>query len=90
MRWVQVTSGVTLKSYTFFKPLDLSKSNSKKKTLINTNILIRIQLIIPHLLYLYLSLNPKIFDSLSLYVFLSISFSSTIVSPPWIDCTYFA
>ena len=27
-------------SYTFFKPLDLNKSNSKKKTLINTNILI--------------------------------------------------
>ena len=40
MRWVQVTPGVTLKSYTFFKPLDLSKSNGKKKTLINTNILI--------------------------------------------------
>ena len=31
MRWVQVTPGVTLKSYTFFKPLDLSKSNGKKK-----------------------------------------------------------
>ena len=27
-------------SYTFFKPLDLNKSNGKKKTLINTNILI--------------------------------------------------
>ena len=26
-RWVQVTPGVTLKSYTFFKPLDLSRSN---------------------------------------------------------------
>ena len=40
MRWVQVTLSVTLKSYTFFKPLDLSKSNGPKKTLINTNILI--------------------------------------------------
>ena len=40
MRWVQVTPGVTLKSYIFFKPLDLSRSNGKKKTLINANILI--------------------------------------------------
>ena len=31
MRWVQVTPGVILKSYTFFKPLDLSRSNGKKK-----------------------------------------------------------
>ena len=31
MRWVQVTYGVTLKSYTFSKPLDLSKSNGKKR-----------------------------------------------------------
>ena len=27
MRWIQVTPGITLKSYTFSKPLDLSKSN---------------------------------------------------------------
>ena len=27
-------------SYTFIKPLDLSRSNGKKKTLINVNILI--------------------------------------------------
>ena len=27
MRWVQVTSDVTLKSYTFFKLLDLNRSN---------------------------------------------------------------
>ena len=27
-------------SYTFFKPLDLSRSNGKKNTLINVNILI--------------------------------------------------
>ena len=30
-RWVQVTSGVILKSYTFFKPLNLSKSNGQKR-----------------------------------------------------------
>ena len=29
--WVQFTHGVTLKSYTFFKLLDLSRSNGKKK-----------------------------------------------------------
>ena len=34
IRWVQVTPGVTLKSYTFFKLLDLSKSNDKKNALI--------------------------------------------------------
>jgi len=38
MRWVQVIPGVTLKSYTFFKPLDLSRSNGKKNTFINTNV----------------------------------------------------
>ena len=42
--------------YTFFKPLDISKKKKKtnkqtNKTLINANILIRISLIIPHLLY---------------------------------------
>ena len=42
MRWIQVTPGVTLKSYTFFKLLDLSRSNDKKKTLINANILIQL------------------------------------------------
>ena len=42
-RWVQVTTCVTLKSYTFFKSLDLSRSNKKKKkTLINANILIQL------------------------------------------------
>ena len=59
-------------SYTFFKPLDLSRSNGKKKkkTLINVNILIRISLIIPHLLYFISISKPKksvIFDSLSIY-----------------------
>ena len=44
--WFQVTSNVILKSYTFSKPLDLSKSNGKKNTLINVNILISISLII--------------------------------------------
>ena len=69
-RQVQVTPGVTLKSYTFFKPLDLSRSNGKKKTLINANILIRISLIIHHLLYFISISRPKksiIFDSLSLH-----------------------
>ena len=37
---VQVTLSVTLKSYTFFKPLDLSISNSQKMIIINDNILI--------------------------------------------------
>ena len=40
MRCVQVTPSVTLKSYTFFKPLDLNRSNGQKKTSINANILI--------------------------------------------------
>ena len=80
-RWVQVTPGVTLRSYTFFKPLDLSRSNGKKKSLINANILIRISLIIPHLLYFISISKPKtmLYLTLSLYVSLSISFSSTIV-----------
>ena len=30
-RWVQVTSSVILKSYTFFKLLNLSKFNGKKR-----------------------------------------------------------
>ena len=36
-------------SYTFLKPLDLSRSNSQKKALINANILIRISFIISYL-----------------------------------------
>ena len=66
-------------SYTFFKPLDLSRSNGlkkKKKTLINANILI--SLIIPHLLYFISIFKPTksvIFDSLSLSLSLSLSFS---------------
>ena len=46
-------------SYIFFKPLDLSRSNGQKKTLINTNILIKILLIIPHLLYIISVFKPK-------------------------------
>ena len=34
IRWVKVTPGVTLKSYTFFKSLDFSKSNGKKMHLL--------------------------------------------------------
>ena len=49
MRWVQVTPDVTLKSYTFFKLLDLSRSNGKKKTLINADIPIKILFIILYL-----------------------------------------
>ena len=40
MRCVRITPSLTLKSYTFFKSLDLSRSNDQKKTLINANILI--------------------------------------------------
>ena len=71
----EVTPGVTLKSYTFFKPLDLNRSNGKKKTLINVNILIRILLIMPHLLYFISISKPKksvIFDSLSTFLSLGI------------------
>ena len=31
MGWVQVTPGVILKSYTFSKPLDLSRFNGQKR-----------------------------------------------------------
>ena len=46
-------------------------------------------LIIHHLLY-FISISKPKNIWLFFYVSLSISFSSTIVSPPWIDCTYFA
>ena len=48
-RWVQVTPNVILKSYTFFKSLDLSRFYGKKKTLINVYILIRISFNISYL-----------------------------------------
>ena len=75
-------------SYTFFKPLDLSRSNGKKKTLINANILIKISLIIHHLLYFISISKPKkkvLYLTLS-YVSISISFSYTVVPPPCMDC----
>ena len=57
--------------------MDLSRSNGKKKTLVNVYILIRISLIIPYLLCFISISKPKknvIFDSLSLrfslYLFL--------------------
>ena len=66
--------------YTFFKPLDLSKSNGKKKkikTLVNANILIRISLIIPYLLYFISISKPKkksfIFDYQSMFLSLFLS-----------------
>ena len=55
-KFCEVTPGVTL---TFFKPLDLSRSNGQKKTLINANILIKISLIIPYLLYFLSISKPK-------------------------------
>ena len=61
-------------SYTFFKPLNLSRFNDKKKILINANILIKILLIILYLLY-FISISKSkksvIFDSL----YLSLRFS---------------
>ena len=53
------------------KPLDLSRSNSKKKILVNANILIRISLIIPHLLHFISIPKPK----KMLYLTLSLLFS---------------
>ena len=72
-RWVQVTSGVTLKSYTFFKPLNLNRSNGKKKTLINTIILISISLIILYLLHSIPISEPK--KNTKKYTYLSNFFS---------------
>ena len=63
-------------SYTFFKLLDLSKSNGQKNTLINANILIKISLIIPHLLYFISISKPqkkKKLLYLTLYVALCLS-----------------
>ena len=48
------------KSYTFFKPLDLSRSNGQKKALINANILTNISLIIPYLLHLIRSEERRV------------------------------
>ena len=66
-------------NYTFFKPLDLSKSNGKKKekikTLVNANILIRISLIIPHLLYFISISKPKKKKKKVLYLTINLCFS---------------
>ena len=86
MRWDQVALGVTLKSYTSFKLLDLSRSNGQKNALINANILIKISFIILIYSILYLSLIPKIcifFSLLSLSHPLHISLSSVALPPPF-------
>ena len=46
-------------SYTFFKLLNLSRSNGQKKILINANILISISLVIPYLLHSIPTSKPK-------------------------------
>ena len=46
-------------SYTFFKLLDLNRSNSQKNTFINVNILISISLITPYLLHSIPISKPK-------------------------------
>ena len=72
-----------VKSYTFFKWIDLSRSNSLKKTFIITNILIKI-LLITHIYYiLNLFLNPKTFD-----VWLSLSPFSLFDPTVWIIDAY--
>ena len=79
IRWVQVTPDITLKSYTFSKPLDFSRSNSQKNALINAIILIRFSFIILIYNILYLSLISKIcifFSLLSLSHPLHVSLSS--------------
>ena len=62
-------------SYTFFKLLDLSKSNGQKNTLINANILIKISLIIPHLLYFISISKPKKKKMLYLTLYVSLCLS---------------
>ena len=53
-------------SYTFFKPLDLSRSNCQKKTLINANILIDlIYYPLFNTFYTYLLKKKKVYISLS-------------------------
>ena len=90
-RWVQVTPvGVTLKSYTFFwpldlrKPLDLSRSNGKKKTLINANILTSISLIILYLLHSIRISKPN--KRIHLTFSLSLSLSLRLVFKPLSLC----
>ena len=62
-------------NYTFFKLLDLSRFNGQKNTLINTNILIKISLIIPHLLYFISISKPKKKKMLYLTLYVSLCLS---------------
>ena len=64
-------------SYTFFKLLDLSKSNGQKNTLINANILIKISLIIPHLLYFISISKPQ--KKKNCYIWLSTLLSVSLL-----------
>ena len=83
-------------SYTFFKPLDLSRSNGQKNTLINAKILIRISLIIHHLLYfisisklkklLYLTLSLSLSLRFSLCLFLLHCYSTSMDRLPAEGC----
>ena len=73
-------------SYTFFKALDLNRSNSKKKTFINANILIDLiyyplfNIFHTYLLHTFsLSLSLSLFARFSLY--LLHSFSSSTAKP---------
>ena len=80
-----------IKSYTFFKSLDLNRSNSKKKTFVNANILIDLiyyplfNIFHTYLLHtfflspLHLSLSLSLFARFSLY--LLHSFSSSTAKP---------
>ena len=79
MRCIQVTPSVTLKSYTFSKPLDLSRSNGKKNALINVDILIKISFIIFIYNIPYLSLIPKICIFFSLLSLSLLHCSSTFI-----------
>ena len=76
----KITPGIILKSYTFFKPLDLNRPNNQKKTLINTNILIDLiyyllfNIFHTYLFHTFFSLSTaRLSLPLSLHVSLSIS-----------------
>ena len=80
------------KSYTFFKPLDLSRSNGQKKILINANILTNISLIISYLLHSILISKPNKKKtsnslSLSLYVWCSIPLSFRLSPSDSLHCS---
>ena len=86
MRRVQVKLGITLKSYTFSKPLDFSRSNGQKNVFINADILIRISFVILIYNILFLFLFPKtgiFFFLLYLSHPLHVSLSSIAIPPPF-------